>query len=61
MDSDIGELSDSENEEDDIHRSVAELVLVNEVIGGENEGGDVQDAGPSSNIATISHSLYNMS
>ena len=54
MDPDIGELSNSENEEDDIPRSATELVPVNGVIGGENETGDVQDAGSSSNIATSS-------
>ena len=45
-------MSGSENEEDDIPRSAAKLVPVNEVIDGENEAGDVQDAGRSSNIPT---------
>ena len=52
MDSDNEDLSDSENEEDDILRSAAELVPVNEVFGGENEAGDVHHTGPSSNITT---------
>ena len=52
MDSDIEDLSDYENEEDDILRSTAELVPVNEVLGGENEAGDVHHTGPSSNITT---------
>ena len=52
LDFDFGELSGYKNEEDGIPRNAAKLVPVNEVIGVENEAGDVQDAFPSSNIPT---------